>query len=298
MWLLWSDNVLYFYVIFHREGSRQKREIIAALQAPRCTLRARGGVSAKGTELALLPGRGLSAAQRRVSVVLRAWPEFPNFVRWGREGASCIPSCPSEAAPTLHHLGGRGVSSPLSRLAAWLGWGLERLGAGVGGQGGLLLLKAFVIAMLVAACFALRLGIGHRRFAQPQERERWGQAWLEQAVSCRGGLNICEHRLLGLARSARSHGAPPKSDKRLEATGAPWQSVAVGSRRARVPSPCQRAGCSLLQLPGEGGRAADLSPASSSSSSSRPHPCRIQGCALAWPLPACFDAPVAPLHPE
>lgn len=32
MWLLWSDNVLYLYVIFHREGSQHKLQIIAVLQ--------------------------------------------------------------------------------------------------------------------------------------------------------------------------------------------------------------------------------------------------------------------------
>ena len=127
-------------------------------------------------------------------------------------------------------------------------------------------------------------------------------------LSGAAGLNVLGHLFLRLTRSARFHGAHPKSDKRYEATRTCWQNVAagvaVGLGKARVMSLCHaRARCSFLQPPGEGVRAAELSPASP------PHPCRIphparaqhaQGCALAMPprLPAGFDAPVACLQPR
>lgn len=51
MWLLWSDNVLYLYVIFHREGSQHKLQIMAVPQgqAGNPAHGGDGGAPSKGT---------------------------------------------------------------------------------------------------------------------------------------------------------------------------------------------------------------------------------------------------------
>lgn len=81
MWLLWSDNVLYLYVIFHREGSQHKLQITAVPQGQAgnpAHAAGKGGGFVQGHLSELC-----SPGETRVSIpcVWRTYPESPGFVR-------------------------------------------------------------------------------------------------------------------------------------------------------------------------------------------------------------------------
>lgn len=147
MWLLWSDNVLYLYVIFHREGSQHKLQITAVPQG-----QAGNPAHAAGEGGGFVQGHLselCSPGETRVSIpcVWRTYPESPGFVRlslpkvtgcdgWDLgHGYALLQAgslCASRATPVLQPPGctflppapvGESCAPQTAPTIAWLGMG-------------------------------------------------------------------------------------------------------------------------------------------------------------------------------